>query len=157
MLIYVAQREFAAHPAELHRRDAALFAAQLFLDLRFDGQTMTIPARDVGGAKTGHGLGFHDHVLENFVQSRAQMNRARRIRRAVMQNVARRVGARFLNTLIQAPTLPLRKHARLILRQARLHRKGGARETKGTFQVNNFRHSWTNSRAILQYSSQPAV
>ncbi len=141
MLIYVAQREFAAHPAELHRRDAALFAAQLFLYLRFDGQTMTIPSRDEGGTKTGHGLGFHDHVLENFVQGRAQMNRARGIRRPVMQNVARRVSARFLNTLIQGSALPFREHPRLMLRQTRLHRKGGAGKTKGAFQVNNFRHS----------------
>src|ERR1035438_7304741 len=98
MLIDITQCELPAHAAKLHWRDAALFAAELLLDLRLDGQAMAIPARYVGGAKAGHGFGFHHHILEDLVQGRAEVYGARGIRWSVVQNIGCSASTRLLYT-----------------------------------------------------------
>src|SRR5579862_1554001 len=103
---------------------------------------MAIPPGNIWRAKPGHGFRFHDHVLEYLVQARAQMNSACRIRRTVVQHVARGAGARFLNPLIEPSLLPFREHARLALRQTGLHREGRAREIEGALPVGYLGHEF---------------
>ena len=57
-----------------------------------------------------------------------------------MQDVGRRAGTRLLDAMIEFFLFPLRQLFRLVLRQARLHRKGCARQVQSAFQVHNFGH-----------------
>ena len=66
-------------------------------DFKFDRQAVAVPAGDVGGKVSGHGLGFDDHVLENFVEGCAHMDVAIGEGRAVMKNERR--GVLFLASL----------------------------------------------------------
>ncbi len=145
VLIHVARSEFAAHAPEFTGRDASLFSAQFFFHLRFDRQPVAIPSGNVGRAKARHRFRLHDHVLQNFVQPGAEMDRAGRIGRPVVQDVGRRAGARLLDAVIEFLLFPLRKLFRLVLRQAGLHRKGRARQVQCAFQVNDFGHKLASS------------
>ena len=146
VLIHVARSEFPAHAPEFSRRDASLFPAQLFFHLRFNRQAVAIPAGNVGSAKSRHGLGLHDHVFQNFIEAGAEVDRAGRIRRPVMQDVGGRSCARLLDAVIKFFLFPLRKLLRLVLRQAGLHGEGRARQIQCAFQVNNFGHKLGVSR-----------
>jgi len=127
MLLDVARREFAAFPAKFSRRDFAL-AAEFLFHLRFDRQPVAIPSRHVGRTKTGHGFRFHHHVLQNLVQSRAEVYRAGRVRRSIVQDVGGRARARLLDAAVEIRGLPLGQLLGLVLRKIGLHGEGGARQ-----------------------------
>ena len=122
MLLHVTRREFPAKPAKFRRRNFS-FSAQFLFHLRLDRQPMAIPSRHVRRVMPSHALGFDDHVFQNLIQSGAQMNRSRRIRRPVMQHKKRLALARCKNALVQMRFLPGRKLLRLVLRKAGFHRK----------------------------------
>ncbi len=153
MLIDVAQSEFPADAPKLHRSDAALLAAEFFLDLRLDGQAVAIPARNVRRSKAGHGFRLYDHVFENFVQGRAEMDRAGRVRWTVVQNVGRRLFSCLLNPFVKLVLLPLGEDARLVLRKIRLHGEIRPREIQRAFQVNGFRHLSENSILLRHFGA----
>ena len=143
MLIDVAQSEFPADAPKLHRGDVSLFAPELLFHLRFDGQTVAIPAGNVGRAETRHGFRLYDHILENLVERGAEMNRARRIGRTVVQDVCGALFSGFLNSLVKLSVLPLGENSRFVLRKVGLHGEIGPREVQGCFQVYRLRHqSW---------------
>jgi hypothetical protein len=74
-------------------RTSAGREARRFLDhLEFDGQAVAVPARHEGRVKPGHGLRFHDQVLEDLVQRGAHVDVAIGEGRAVVQDEFR--GAR---------------------------------------------------------------
>src|SRR5207302_3667462 len=134
MLIDVAQSEFPADTPKLHWSDAAIFAAELLFHLRLDGQTMAVPARDIGRSETRHGLRLYDHILENLVERGAEMNRARRIRRTIVQDVCGTLISCLLNPLVKPSVLPLGENPRFVLRKVGLHRKIRPREIQSCFQ-----------------------
>ena len=75
-------RERLRFLAHLQRRKPARFLH----DLVFDRQSVAIPARHVGRAKAGHGFGFHDEILQDFVERSAHVNVAVRKGRTVMED-----------------------------------------------------------------------
>src|SRR3954452_13266909 len=97
---------------------------------------MAIPSRDERRAKTSHGFRFNHHVLQNLVQASSQVDGSGGIRRAVMQNVARRSSTRLLNTVVEPRLLPISEHFRLVLREPRFHRESRAGKIQSAFKVN---------------------
>src|SRR5262249_33078141 len=120
VLLDIACGVLAAPLAELRRGDLSL-AAEFLFHLGFNGQAVAIPARDIGSAMSGHALGLHDQVLENFVQAGAKMNGARGIRRAVMEDKQRLAGAGSQNLLVKIGRLPGLELLGLVLREAGFH------------------------------------
>src|SRR6267142_337682 len=83
VLLDVAGGKLAAQLAKLRRRHFAL-ATQLFFDLSFDRQPVTVPARHVRRVVPSHAPGFDHQILEDLVQTGSQMDFTGRIRWAVM-------------------------------------------------------------------------
>ena len=96
-------------------------------------------------AEAGHGLRFHDHVLQDLVEAGAEVNGAGRIGRPVVQDVGGGAGAGLLDALVESGLLPFGQHLGLVLRQAGLHREGRARQIQATFQVKWFGHELRDS------------
>ena len=70
----------------------ALGAVVLFLDLPFDRQAVTVPARHVVGIEAEHLLALGHEILEDLVEGRADMDVAVGVGRAVMQHEFRPAG-----------------------------------------------------------------
>ena len=102
-----------------------LLAAQFLIDFDLDRETVTVPAGDVRGVKTCHGLRFDDEILQALVHRRAHVDRPAGVGRPVVQDVARRALARFPDALVNPHLFPELEHFRLVLGQVRLHREGG--------------------------------
>ena len=120
---HIAGGEFAAQAAKLRRRNFRRLAAQFLLDFRLNRESVAVPTWHVRRAEAGHGLRLHDHVLQGLVQSRAKMDFARWIRRAIVQDEQRLAGARFEDAVVKTHLLPGGKLLRLALRELGLHWK----------------------------------
>jgi len=75
-------RVLAAGSADGDGIHLEFLAAELLVDLDLDGETVTIPAGNVGRVESGHGLGLDDEVLEGLIERVAEVG-LRRWRRAV--------------------------------------------------------------------------
>jgi len=73
-------RNFSAKPAagvtNLHRVHLKLLAAEGFVNLDFDWETVAIPAWNVGRVEASHVLGLHDEVLKRLVHGGAEVDGA---------------------------------------------------------------------------------
>ena len=83
---HIARCEFAAHAAKFDGVNFCGLPAQFLFDLGLNGQTVAIPARNIGRPETGHGLRLHNHVFYDLVESGAEMNFARRVGRAIVKD-----------------------------------------------------------------------
>ena len=119
---------FAALLPELDRIELDPDLAPLLLDRNLDRQAVAVPARDVGRIETRHALGLDDDVLEDLVDRVAEMDRAVRIRRTVVQHELRPSARMFAQLRVQALVFPARQHRRLALGQIAAHRKVGRRQ-----------------------------
>ena len=111
-----------------------LFAAELLVDLDFDGEAVAVPAGDVGGVKAGHGLGFDDEVLDALVESVAEVDGAVGVWRAVVEDVLGCAGAGVANLAVQVFALPCGEASGLVERQVSLHGKGRLRQIESGFE-----------------------
>src|SRR5262249_12211441 len=130
---------FAAKATKFRGRNFT-FATEFFFHLRFDGETVAIPARNVRGVMARHGFSFDDEVFEDFVKASSEMNCACGIRRAVVENEEGLSLARCENSFVKISILPGGELLWLVLRQARFHRKVGFGEIEGLFQFEWFSH-----------------
>ncbi len=94
MLLHVTRRKLAAKLSKFRRRNF-IFSSKLLFHLRLNRQSMAVPAGDVWRVVSCHAFGFNDHIFQNLVESCAQMNRARGIRRTIVQNKQRLAFMRF--------------------------------------------------------------
>ena len=95
---------------------------------------MTVPSRHIWRVETGHCLGLYDEILKAFVERVAKMDLAVGVRRTVVQQILRRVLARFANTLINADFLPQLEPFGLVLRQICLHGEVSLRQVQRVFE-----------------------
>ena len=79
----------AAELPHLQLGDLVLLRAQILLHLQFDGETVAVPAGDVGGLEAAHPLALEDDVLQDLVEGMADMDMAVGIGGAVMEDVFR--------------------------------------------------------------------
>ena len=119
---------FAALLPELDRIELDADLAPLLLDRDLDRQTVAVPARDVGRIEARHALGLDDDVLEDLVDRVAEVDRAVRIRRAIVQHELRAPLRMRAQLRVQAFFLPARQHRRLALGQIAAHREIGRRQ-----------------------------
>ena len=127
--------EFAAFRAQLVDRHVVLGLALgpvLLLDLPFDRQTVTIPARHVAAVLAHHLLRADHHVLEDLVERVADMQMPVGIGRPVMQHEGR-PPLLLAQLLIDPDRVPPRQPIRLAFGQARPHRKIGLRQEQRVF------------------------
>ncbi len=103
----------------------ALSAIILLLHLPLDGKAVTVPARHVVGVLAHHLLRAHNHVLQDLVQTGADMNVAVGVRRPVMQHEGLAPPRLFAQLVVETETLPTLEKLRLALGQAGLHGKVG--------------------------------
>ena len=72
----------AAGAADFDGRHLRFLGAEVVIDLDLDGQAVAVPARDVGRIEARHGLRFDDEVLQDLIESRAEVDPAVGIGRA---------------------------------------------------------------------------
>ena len=87
LVVHIVKSKILAVLTQFQRRNIRC-NADLLQSLELNGQSVGIPARDIGGLITGHILGADDHILEHLVQSGTQMDITVGVRRAVMQNIS---------------------------------------------------------------------
>ncbi len=121
-------REVAALFAEFVDLDLILvlsLGAVLLLDLPFDRQAVTIPARNVVRVVAKHLVRARNQIFQNFIECMADMDVAVRIRRAVVENEFLAALRGLAHQLVEIDLLPARENLRLLLGQAGAHRKIG--------------------------------
>ena len=94
---------------------------------------MAVPAWNKRRAEAGHRFGFHNEVLEDFVQRGAHVDIAVREGRAVVEKVERGVLPALLDFGVEAAGFPLGEDFGFALGKARLHREIGFRKVDGVF------------------------
>ena len=129
----------AAGAADGNRVHLKLLAAELLVDFDLDGETVAVPAGNVGGVEASHGFRLDDEVLQRLVQGVAQVDGAIGVGRAIVQNVAGRasMGGADLGVKIAAGlgALGPRGEAQgLVQGQIGLHGEGGLRKVQGGFE-----------------------
>ncbi len=102
-----------------------LFTAEFLVDLDFDGQTVAIPARDVGRVKSGHGFRLDDEILKALIHRRAQVDGPTRVRRSIVQDVFFLPLTGLANAFVEAHLLPALEHFGFVQRETRLHGEAG--------------------------------
>ena len=121
----------AAFLAEFNRVQLDPDLAPLLLDRDLDRQAMAVPARNVWRVETRHRLGLDDDVLEDLVDRVAKMDRAVRVRRAIVQHELRAALRHAADLRVQAVAFPARQRVRLALGQVAAHRECGVRQVQG--------------------------
>jgi hypothetical protein len=89
---------------------------------------MTIPAGHVRRTEPAQALVFDDDILEDFVESSADVDIAVCERRAVVQNELGRACAAGLDFLVKASPMPTFQALRLAGRQVGFHGEAGPRQ-----------------------------
>ena len=127
---------FAALLAERARVELLARLAVLLLHRDLDRQAMAIPARHVGRAMAGQQLGAHHHVLEDLVDRVADVDRAVRIGRAVVQHEGlAAAGGLRLDLRVTPDLFPCGQPGRLALGQIAAHREIRLRQVDGALVI----------------------
>ena len=105
------------------------------LDGPLNGQTVVVPAGNVGGEIAHHGVAADDEVLQGFVQSVAHVDVAIGEGRAVVQHKPGQVLVLLQHGVVQVQLLPAFQHAGLPGGKARFHGKVSLRGDDGIFVV----------------------
>ena len=82
---------------------------------------MAVPPWNVGRIKSHHGAGLHNDVFKNFVDGGPHVNRAVRVRGAVVENVSGVTRPGRADLAIYIDALPKLQHLRLPLGQIGFH------------------------------------
>ena len=105
-----------------------------------------------------HALGLDDHVLQNFVQTGAEMDRACGIRRPVVQDEQRLTLTRLKDAFVKMRFLPGGELFRLILRKTGFHWKIGLGQVQCFLEIQRFGHLYVcqqlrllDSNAVPQF------
>ena len=127
----------AAGDAKLGGADLVARLALFLLDLEFNRQTVTVPARHIGRVQTVERARFDDDVLEHLVDRMTDMNVPVGVGRAVVQDEGLGPGARGADTGVEIQRLPMLEHLGLALGEVGLHRKAGVGKIQGMLVVSH--------------------
>ncbi|MEA3220667.1 MAG: hypothetical protein OZX49_01780 [Immundisolibacter sp.] len=116
--------------------------AELFLHHVLDRQAVAVPAGHVGRVITIQRPGLDDDVLQDLVDRVADVDVAVGVGRAVVQHVARPIGAFATQAGVQVQFLPAGEDCRFALRQVAAHRELGVRQVQGGFVVGHAGLFW---------------
>ncbi len=138
--VHLLGRVLAAGVAERLRVEPLRVAAQRLLDLVLDRQSVAVPARHVRRVESVERARLDDDVLQHLVDGVANVDRAVRVRRPIVQDEFRAVGRDRAQLLVDAMFLPPGEHVRLAAREIALHREGGVRQVDGVLVVGHGRN-----------------
>ena len=137
----VLDSELVAHLANLlNGRLVELLRAELRLNLVLNGLAVAVPTGDVGHIATPHRPITVDEVLRNLVHGVADVNRAVRIRRAVMKHEGGMALVLLEGELVNALLVPLRQTDGLALGKAAPHGEVGFGKVQRRAEVVLFCH-----------------
>ena len=112
----------SAEFTNLFRRQCIeLLGAEHFLNLMLNGLAVAVPAGDIGGLKTAHGLVAIDDVFGNLVLCMAQVNGAIGIGRTIVEHELLVALVLLHKQLIEGILVPQSQTLGLILRQRCAH------------------------------------
>ena len=119
-----------------------LQAGGLLNDLELDGQPVAVPARHEGRVETGHGLGFHHHILEQLVEGGAHVDIAVGERRAVVEDeIGCACGlAGGGDFRVKAGFFPNREALWLVLHEIPAHRESRLGQGQRVFVIRGIAH-----------------
>ncbi len=101
---------------------------------------MAIPAGHIGRVFAHQVLRAADHVFEDMVQRMADMHVAIGIGRAIVEDELLTPNPRLAQLGVEVNIRPARRDARLLLREASFHGKGGLGQEDRVFIIALFRH-----------------
>ena len=127
------ERKLGAAAADFGRLEARGFLD----DLELDRQAVAVPAGDKRHGVAGHGLGFDDQILEQFIERGAHVDVAIGEGRAVVENEFRRLGraAAGEDFLVEPVGFPAREAGGFVLHQISPHRESRLRESQRVFVI----------------------
>ena len=121
-----------AHLANLRRgRGIELSRSELLFNLVLDGLAVTVPAGDIGGLLTQHGVVAHDHVFGDLVHGVADVDGSRSHTDGPSCSTNFLCPSFFLKQLVDFVVVPRLKSLGLGLVQARAHREARLRQVHG--------------------------
>ena len=109
--------------AEVRHAHSLVVELVLLDNGRFDRHAVVIPAGNIGGIVTPHGIHTGDKVLQGLIQGVAHVQRAVGERRAVMQVEQRLTLVLLQQFVVKIQLLPVLEHIRLALGKAGAHGK----------------------------------
>ena len=122
----VLDSELVAELADLSRGGLVeLLGAELLLDLVLDRLTVAVPTGDIGDLKALHHPVTVDHVLGDLIHGVADVDRAVRVRRAVVQHELLMTLVLLQNLLVDLVVLPVLESLGLGLGKTGTHGKSG--------------------------------
>ena len=119
--------EFLAFVAEGQHIFLLAVETQSFDGALFNGETVGVPAGDVGALIPGHGAVFEDDVFQDFIQSVTQMDIAVGVGRAVVENKGFFAFSVFQRFVVDVFFFPLFDDARFLFGEVAAHGKLGFR------------------------------
>jgi len=118
----------AAGAALVRLGQALLPLPEFLVHLMLDRKPVAVPAGNVEAIQTGHVLGLDDHVLDDLVHGRSQVDIAVGVGGAVMEDIDGAPLRGLANLVVDPHLLPAPEHVRLFLGKIGLHGKRGLRE-----------------------------
>src|SRR5690606_11102838 len=103
---------------------------------------MTILTWNIGGIKARQGFTLDDDVLENFIDSMANVNISIGVGRAIMQDEFWATMASGANFFIKLFFMPCFEHPRLPFSKITAHRKGRVGQIECLFIIGHGVSSW---------------
>ena len=114
--------------ADLHLAHGRFPLAQFAVHLVFDRKPVAIPARHIDSIEPAHLATLDDHVLENLIEGRAQMNIPVGIRRTIMEDIKRTILAVLSQQIVQPHLFPFGQNLGFLLGEIGFHGKIGLRK-----------------------------
>ena len=133
--VYLLQRVLATRLTKRARLERLHFLAARLLDLMFDGQTMTIPARHIRRIVAVERARFDDNVLQRLVDCMTQVDRAVCVRRTIRKNKRRSPARDCAQLRVDLTLFPPLQHLGLATREIRLHGEVGLRQIDGLLVI----------------------
>ena len=139
-------REIAACLPERLGVELLHLAAAHFFDCVLDRQPVAVPTRHVGRIEAVERARLDDDVLQDLVDGVADVNRAVRVRRTVMQDELRPVLRNGAQLFVRAVLVPPRQHIGLAAGEIGLHRECRLGQVYGVLVVSHGKGLWSGSR-----------
>ena len=103
------------------------------LDGTLNGQTVVVPAGDVGGVVAHHGVGADDEVLQGLIQGVTHVDIAVGEGRAVVKHEPGQILVLFQHGIVEILLLPTLQHSGLSVGKTGLHGEVRLRGDDGVF------------------------
>jgi hypothetical protein len=127
--------------ADFGRLHLGFLSPQFLIHFDLDRQAVTVPARHKRRVEARHAFRLDHKVLQNLVESRAEMDVSVGVRWTIVQCIDRGILAQVAQAIVEFSFFPALEDRRLRLGQVRLHRKAGFGKIDRALEVHRSGHS----------------